>query len=222
MIIRGPNFQIISRNSNTEYYSGGFYPEWTPIAGIHDFPVRRKGEGVEPHYHDNDEFWFWATGRGEVWLDGKNMPVGPNTAVYTPMGVVHKFLMHTDFEVVAVITRLERKRRARHILVEEDGTPEPTVPGFIVPGAANNGPFPDRGPRCPVSELRLVHLAAGKEIKEAALAVNEHWVVLSGAVYLSVDGREAEMFQSDLALLRAGAVRRLRAPSDARLVLVRE
>jgi hypothetical protein len=26
---------------------------------------RPKGDGVEPHYHDNDKIWFWATGRGE-------------------------------------------------------------------------------------------------------------------------------------------------------------
>ena len=222
MILRGPNFQVISKNSNAEYYSGGFYPEWTPLAGIHDMAVRPMGSGVEPHYHDNDEFWFWATGYGEVWVDGKNMPVGPNSVTYTPMGTVHKFLMHSDFEVVAVITRPGRKLRSKHILVSEDGQPESTVPGFVVPGSHNNGPFPVRGPRCPLSELRLLDLAPGGRIHPTLTGANEHWLVLSGAVQLAVDGREIELHQSDLALLKAGASREINALRDTRLVLVRE
>jgi mannose-6-phosphate isomerase-like protein (cupin superfamily) len=222
MIIRDHDFQIISKNSNAEYYSGDIYPDWTPIAGIHDFPVRPMAGGVEPHYHDNDEFWFWATGRGEVWLDGKNIPVGPNTVTYTPMGVVHKFLMHTDFEVVAVITKAERRKRIKHILVEEDGPPVPTVPGFVVSGEINTGPFPDRGPRCPLSELRLVTLDAGQGIPQGRVPVNEHWLVLSGQVELHCGGRDFELHAGDVALVRASGERRIRATRPARLVLLRE
>ena len=27
--------------------------------------------GVEPHYHDADEVWIFAYGRGEAWIDGQ-------------------------------------------------------------------------------------------------------------------------------------------------------
>ncbi len=222
MILRGPNFQVISKNSNTEYYSGALYPEWTPIAGIHDFPLRPMGSGVEPHYHDNDEFWLWVAGRGEVWLDGQNIHVGPNSVTYGPMGVVHKFLMHTDFHVVAVITRPERRQRSKHILVEEDGPPVPTVPGFVVPGDRNDSPFPARGARCPLSELRALSLPLGGGVPAATLAVNEHWLVHEGVAVLTVDGQGVELHQGDIALLRAGARRSLRAAGELRLVLARE
>jgi len=222
VIVKGPNFQVISKNSNSEYYSGDIYPDWTPIAGIHDMAPRPKGGGVEPHYHDNDEFWFWATGRGEVWLDGVNIPVGPNSVTYTPMGVAHKFLMHTDFEVVAVITKSERKKRETHILVEEDGPPEPTVPGFVVPGDQNSGPFPNRGERCPLRELRLVHLKTGEEVASLLPGANEHWCVLNGIVDLEVDGQKLQLHAGDVALLRAGVTRHLRAITAARLVFLRE
>ncbi len=222
MIIRDHNCQIISKNSNAEYYSGDLYPGWTPIAGIHGIPARPRGSGVEPHYHDNDEFWFWTTGNGEVWLDGLNVPVGPNSVTYTPMGVVHKFLMHTDFEVVAVITKSERQKRMTHILVEEAGLPEPTVPGFVVPGDKNTGPFPNRGARCPLSELRLVYLDANEELPAIRTEANEHWLVLNGAVDLAADGRDAVLQDGDVALLRVGANRRLQATANTRLVYLRE
>jgi len=222
LIIRGMDYQIISKNSNSEYYSGDFYPEWTPVAGIHGFPPRPRGSGVEPHYHDNDEFWFWVTGRGEVWLDGKNLPVGPNSVTYTPMGVVHKFLMHTDFEVVAVITRLERKKRKAHILVEEEGAPEPTVPGFVVPGDSNAGPFPRRGPRCPLSQLRVVRLDAGEEVAHSAEQSNEHWLVLDGQATLTLAPLSFELHPGDVALMRGGSSWRLQALAAARLVYLQE
>ncbi|MSQ34893.1 MAG: hypothetical protein EXR57_03625, partial [Dehalococcoidia bacterium] len=43
LIIRDHNCQIISKNSNAEYYSGDLYPGWTPIAGIHGIPARPRG-----------------------------------------------------------------------------------------------------------------------------------------------------------------------------------
>lgn len=222
MIVRGDGYQIISKNSNGNYYSGRIYPDWTPIAGIHEFPPRPKGSGVEPHYHDNDEFWFWATGHGEVWLDGKNLAVGPNSVTYTPMGVVHKFLMHTDFEVVAVITKSEREMREAHILVEEEGAPEPTVPGFVVRGEDNGGAFPHRGTRCPLSQLCLVNMAPDQEMVRSRCSANEHWLVLSGAVDLTVDEYRTELHSGDVALLRKGSERHLRATTATRLVSLRE
>ena len=222
MIIRDSNYMGISKNSNSVYWDQELYPDWAAIRGVYDSPTKGPGTGTEPHYHDCDEFWFFPTGRGEAWLDGQSFEITPNTAVYTPMGIVHRFQMFTDYDSVGIVTRLERQKRPDHILVEEAGPPDPTVLGFVVPGTSNNGPFADRGPRCPLSELRLITWAAGEGVDEARLHSNEHWLVLAGAIHLTVDGREVELSQSDVALLRAGAVRRIRSYEDAQAVLARE
>jgi len=213
---------LISQNSNSIYWEQGVYPDWTAFSAFRHFPNQMRGTGVEPHYHDNDEFWLFTAGRGEVWLDEQLFEITPNTIVYTPMGVVHRFQMFTDYENNAIVTRLERQKRPTHILVEEAGPPVPTVPGFVVCGTSNSGPFPNRGPRCPLSELRLVTFAAGEGVDETRLSCNEHWLVLSGTVDLTIDGVGLELSGDDVALLRAGAVRRLRSAEGARVVFARE
>lgn len=222
MIITTDRCMIRSQNSNAIYWEQGMYPEWTAISTFSGGFQQTRGTGVEPHYHDNDEIWLFTAGRGEVWLDGERFDVTPNTAVYTPMGVVHRFQMFTDYENNALVTRLERQKRPTHILVEEDGPPVPTVAGFVIPGERNTGPFPDPGSRCPLSELRHVVFVAGSELAETHLPCHEHWCVLEGSVQLSVDGLEVELSPGDVALLRAGTVRRMGAQTRARVVLVRE
>ncbi|MBI4530234.1 MAG: cupin domain-containing protein [Candidatus Latescibacteria bacterium] len=213
---------IRSKNSNTIYWEQGVYPDWTAISAFRGALKGLRGTGVEPHYHDNDEIWLFTEGRGEVWLDDQRFDVTPNTAVYTPMGVVHRFQMFTDYENNAIVTRLERQKRPIHILVEEAGPPVPTVPGFVIPGADNTGPFTNRGPRCPLGELRCVTLAAGEGLDDVRLSRNEHWLILDGTVHLAFDGWEVELSQEDVALLRAGVVRRIRSDEGARAVLARE
>ena len=138
------------------------------------------------------------------------------------MGAVHRFQMFTDFANVPVVTPLERQKRATHLLVEEDGPPEPTVPGFVIPGSANKGPFADRGQRCPLSELRLLDLPAGKGLEEEKLHANEHWVITTGSILLSVEGVQAKLVEGDVALLRAGALRWLSTEEGASVALARE
>lgn len=222
MIIETSYYMIRSQNDNQVYWEQGMYPEWVRISALRSIPGQQRGAGVEPHYHDNDEFWLFLSGQGEVWLDSEKFEINPGTVVYTPMGVVHRFQMFTDFDNAAIVTPLERQKRAAHLLVGEDGPPVRTVAGFVIPGAQNSGPFPDRGPRCPLSELRCVVLGAGQAVEEARLTVNEHWIVLSGRVCLKVSDLEVELGPHDLALLRAGGVRRLHSPQEARLVLARE
>jgi mannose-6-phosphate isomerase-like protein (cupin superfamily) len=222
MILTGERYRILSANANTDYWGQGNYPTWTRLSFLKPIPDQKKGAGVEPHYHDNDEVWLFTSGRGEVWLDGVSYPVTPNTFVYTPMGVVHRFQMFTDFANVPIVTPLEGRKRAGHLLLEEDGRPEPTASGLVVPGAENTGPFTNRGPRCPFSEMRVIDLAAGSGLAETRLSQNEHWAMVSGGLSVRVDGIEVELSPNDVALLRAGAVRSLQARSDAQVVVVRE
>lgn len=222
MIIENQHYMIRSRNSNNIYWEQGLYPDWTALNAFHHYPDQRIGTGVEPHYHDNDEMWLFTAGHGEVWLDDQRFEITPNTLVYTPMGVVHRFQMFTNYENNAIVTRLERQKRPIHILVEESGPPIPTVPGFVVPGESNTGPIPNRGSRCPLSEWRVVTFDAGEEVDEASLTCNEHWLVVGGTINLTVDGLELELSNEDLALLKAGAVRKISSAEGARAVLARE
>jgi mannose-6-phosphate isomerase-like protein (cupin superfamily) len=222
MIVRSTNCVVVSKNSNSVYWEGRVYPDWTAVNAFQDYPDAKRGTGVEPHYHDGDEIWLFYSGRGEVWLDGESFEITPNTAVYTPMGVVHRFQMFTDFGNTAIVTRPERQKRVTHLKVEEAGPPVPTVPGFVVPGAKNNGPFADPGPRCPLSELRAVRFCAGQGIAEERLPNNEHWMVVGGVIHLAFDGWEVGLAPGDVALLRAGAVRQIRSAEGAFAVLARE
>ena len=222
MIIENQHYMIRSGNSNNIYWEQGIYPDWTAVSAFRHFPDQQIGTGVEPHYHDNDEMWLFTAGRGEVWLDDQRFEITPNTLVYTPMGVVHRFQMFTGYENNAIVTRLERQKRPIHILVEEVGPPIPTVPGFIVPGERNTGPIPNRGARCPLSEWRAVTFGADEGIDEAPLTCNEHWLVVGGTVNLTVDGAEFELSAEDLAMLKAGAVRQIYSTEGARAILARE
>lgn len=222
MISRSQHYVIFSQNSNMHYWEQDVYPDWTPFAIIRHFPDQRIGAGVEPHYHDCDETWLFSAGHGEVWLDDERFPITPNTLVYTPMGVVHHFQMYTNGENNAIVTRLERQQRPIHILVEQDGPPEKTVPGFVVAGALNTGPLLNPGPRCPFRELRMVTFATGEGMAEEQLPSNEHWLVLDGVLHLALAQSELELHKGDVALLRAGLVRCVWTNSQARAVLVRE
>lgn len=229
MIIKDDRYMVISDRSNNIaaamkgllHWDEGLYPNWAAINAFHLFP-QSEGNGVEPHYHDNDEFWLFTAGRGEIWLDGNSSQSTPNTVMYTPMGTMQRFQMFTDGEMVALATRLEREQRAGHLLVEADGSPVPTVTGFVVPGSDNTCPFPERGSRCPLSELRMVVLEAGATVEEARLAANEYWLVLSGVVSLLVGELDIELARGDLAVLRSGLVCILRCVQEARVALARE
>lgn len=223
MVINNPRFRICSQNSNQTYWEQDVFPEWTALSCYRHFPAGQPGQGVEPHYHDNDEIWLFTEGRGEVWLDEVKYDITPNTLVYTPMGCVHRFQMFTSYENNAIVTRLEREKRPLHLLVDEHGPPEPTVPGFVVPGVENTGPVPDPGDRCPVSEWRLLSYDDVKDQDMAELLTNEHWMVLSGTLHMVVDGWDLTLEQEDMALLRAGTARIVYAEdNEVRAVIVRE
>ena len=225
MVLRGERHVIVSENVNRGYWTGGHYPEaWTPVSIFKRYDPEPRGAGVEPHFHDGDEFWLFAEGEGEVWLGDRVHPITPNTAVYTPRGVVHRFQMFTEFQNNALVTRLEGRKRQGHLVPAAEGEPHAAAAPIIVGGEENAGRFPDRGPRCPLSELRAVNLATGDapaDLDGAALA-NEHLLVLGGGIELTVDGATVMLARGDAALLRAGASRRVEGTDGARVALARE
>ena len=226
MIITDNNYVIISKNTNeADYWDDKIFPKWSSIVTFRAIVPPKWihfGYGVEPHYHDCDEIWLFTKGNGEVWLDDKIYKITPNTIVYTPMGTIHRFQMFTDFEDVALVTRQERKRRAMHIIVEEHGLPEKTVPGFVVSGEDNNGPLKTKGDRCPLIELRQVYLSENERIEQNKLSYNEYWTVLDGDVFIKIGKFEVQLFSGDIALLRRELIRELRTRQGCRLALARE
>ena len=148
MVLRGDRHVIVSESANRGYWTGGHYPDaWTPVSVFKRYDPEPKGSGVEPHYHDGDEFWLFVEGEGEVWLGDRVYPITPNTAVYTPRGVVHRFQLFAESQNNALVTRLEGRQRQGHLVPAVDGEPHAAAAPIIVPGEENAGPFPGRGPR---------------------------------------------------------------------------
>jgi mannose-6-phosphate isomerase-like protein (cupin superfamily) len=229
------DYLIVSKSSNEVYWEQGLFPPWSKLNTFVNVGLRPRGSGTEPHYHDCDELWLFPDAHGQVWLDERPHPMTPNTAVYTPMGTVHRFQLFEETAIAAIITPLERQKRPGHLLIDHvgahspphpyyliSGPPTPTVSGFVIPGEMNTGPFPVRGPRCPLSELRLVTFAQTQIIEDARLPVNEYWLGMSGTVQLRVHGLNVELGPGDVALLRQGVARTMYSVDGGRAVLARE
>ena len=70
---------------------------------------------VEPHYHDRDEFWLLIEGDLEGWMDDRVYKYTADTAVYNPMGVIHRHQSFTPGLSSGLLTRLERQKRPAHL-----------------------------------------------------------------------------------------------------------
>jgi mannose-6-phosphate isomerase-like protein (cupin superfamily) len=151
-------------------------------------------------------------------------PITPNTAVYTPRGVVHRFQLFAESQNNALVTRLEGRQRQGHLVPAVDGEPHAAAAPIIVPGEENAGPFPERGPRCPLSELRAVTVPGGEAGAglDGTAAANEHLLVLGGDVELTADRVTVMLARGDVAFLRAGASRRVASTAGAHVALARE
>ena len=67
-----------------------------------------------------------------------------------------------------------------------------------------------------------MNFAGGEEVAEAKIEANEHWIVVEGAIRLTVGDDEVLLTTGDAASLRAGTVRRIRAQGIAGAALARE
>jgi mannose-6-phosphate isomerase-like protein (cupin superfamily) len=63
----------------------------------------RAGVMGSEHKHDVEHCWYILSGRGTMYLDGKPTEIGPETAIYTPAGVMHKVHVHPEQDLTYVV-----------------------------------------------------------------------------------------------------------------------
>ena len=65
------------------------------------------GASEGSHIHDGEntleEFYYFISGRGVMWMDDEEMPVGPGDSVMAPPGVDHGFRTEGDDPLKLVI-----------------------------------------------------------------------------------------------------------------------
>jgi len=219
----GLKYTILSAAvNNPTYVDDEIYPDWAMLKLFRYFPGQGIGTGVEPHYHDWDEIWLFIDGHGEVSLDGRVPPITPGSVVYTPKGPVHRFQMFTDFGNAALRSRLEGQKRPIHIIESVHGPAIRTVKGFVIQGDENAGSFPDRGSRCPLTELRVVSRPDGFRSGRAVLEVTEYWLAIDGGMRVAVDDVTVLLDSGDLAILGPGASRETSADASVLYGYARE
>jgi len=65
--------------------------------------VLRPGSGIGYHEQTEDEIYYFLSGRGVMTLDGKNVDVGPGTAVLTRTGSSHGLKSVGSEDLVIII-----------------------------------------------------------------------------------------------------------------------
>ena len=72
---------------------------------------------VEPHFHDNEEFWFVIRGRARIVTDGQERVVGKGDVVCTRMGDEHAILnaLEAPYEHVWIACNRRGRERSGHL-----------------------------------------------------------------------------------------------------------
>ena len=77
------------------------------ISGAKNFSLlvntSRAGIKGGEHKHDVEHCWYVLSGRGTMYMNGKATEIGPQTAIYTPAGVMHKVDVHPDEDLTYVV-----------------------------------------------------------------------------------------------------------------------
>ena len=70
--------------------------------------ILRPGSGIGYHEQAEDEIYYFLSGRGVMTLDGKNVNVGPGTAVLTRTGSSHGLKSVGSEDLVIIINYLSQ------------------------------------------------------------------------------------------------------------------
>ncbi len=65
-----------------------------PISGAKNFSLlvntTKAGAKGSAHTHEVEHCWYILSGHGTMYQDGQAFRIGPQTAIYTPAGMLHK------------------------------------------------------------------------------------------------------------------------------------
>ncbi len=80
-----------------------------------------RGETVEPHFHDCDEWWIITRGSALISTEGQSHEIGPGDMVFTAMGDDHAVReVYQDLEGVYFEGPLQGRKRRGHLHHPED------------------------------------------------------------------------------------------------------
>ena len=71
----------------------------------------KPGSGIGYHRQAEDEIYYVLSGRGMMTLDGKEVEVGPGTAILTRTGSSHGLKVLGNEDLVIIINYLQEPRR---------------------------------------------------------------------------------------------------------------
>lgn len=78
-----------------------------PASGAKNFSLlvntTRAGAKGSEHTHAVEHCWYILSGKGTMYLDGKSYRVEPQTAIYTPAGVLHKVEVDPEEDLTYVV-----------------------------------------------------------------------------------------------------------------------
>jgi quercetin dioxygenase-like cupin family protein len=91
-------------------------PDWVKVSN-YGVSIMKKGQTVEPHYHDCDEFWYIVSGKARVRTEGNEYIVQQGDVVCTKMGDDHELIeiLEDDYVVVWIETELKGQKRIGHL-----------------------------------------------------------------------------------------------------------
>lgn len=239
MIIRQAESQFVAidKSDNEKiYWHPRVYPSWSELNVLRLFPNHVSGQGVEPHFHDGDEYWLFLDGIGEVWLGNTVHPVMHNAIVYTPAGVVHRHQVFTPASVVAAVTMLGGRRRDGHLQLFQKDYGNPTYlklegsrapsddelvdrystgDAFVMGGSENTSAAPDFRVG-PLSEFRCLDEGDTNWLgSPSQLERNQFFIVVSGSAKVAHDGFDVELVTGDVGMLEAGSTATIRVSKDS-------
>jgi mannose-6-phosphate isomerase-like protein (cupin superfamily) len=233
---------ISSDTLANQYWQVGFYPSWCDLNVVCLTPEGVRPWGPEPHFHDVAEYWLFLYGLGEIGLGARRFAILPNTVVYTPPRVVHRFHTFTPARVVAVVGKRGHNERAGHLwsFDPERGqwpAPAPRIPAPDGCLAVSNdidtdnmgGAFVIAGPENsedswnseegPLRELRCLQAFELEELRRPWNSVGTQVLLLAaGTALVEYEQLSVRLCPGDEVVLQDGTAIRVDASPDAVVV----
>ncbi len=85
--------------TSESFMGKGNRPEWSDVTRAGIFRISTKGDRIDCHYHDCNEYWLIVKGKAKIMSEGKEYYVKPGDIVCTQAGDEHDVLeVYQDLE----------------------------------------------------------------------------------------------------------------------------